>query len=299
MADAKLTGIDITHAGAHAPRWPMPVADFLAGSYLEPADILLMRQRRSLFARLVRLFTGSFFSKAALVFLVPHHENDFDSTFIIEANFKGIDLTDLASFFAAKEKVYVVAVKRYERDWFQTEERNLVRGFMLSHIKSGYDFSRLIDNFWAAIGTSGFVILRLVLGPRWVLRQVFKRGDGDRITSFIGPGFVQWGYRATAKALADQGTVPAATVDDVIFSDKMIADLASGKLARVDEEALLSITAEDLAKTRKLAWKYAIIDGEAHEIASEKDFFDKVAGARANWLARRQDEERPKAAAGR
>lgn len=264
----------------------MPVADFLAGSYLEPADVLLMRQRQSLFARMVRLFTGSFFSKAALVFLVPHHENDFDSTFIIEANFKGVDLTDLASFFAAKERTYVVAVKRYERDWFQTEERNLVRGFMLSQIKSGYDFSRLIDNLWAALGTSGFVVLRLLLGPRWVLRQVFKRGDADRITKFIGPGFVQWGYRQTARALVEQGALPAQTMDDVIFSNRLTDELAAGRAARIDDDTLLSITAEDLATSRKLAWKYAIIDGQVHEIASDKDFYANVAGARSRWLAK-------------
>ena len=59
----------------HAETWPMPVAQFLAGNYLQRSDIVLCRGKRSLFSWLIRMATRSYFSHAGLIFLVPNpHE---------------------------------------------------------------------------------------------------------------------------------------------------------------------------------------------------------------------------------
>lgn len=270
--------------GPPEPTWPMSVKDFLSGPYLEPADILIMRQRSNWFARAVRLLTGSFFSKAALVFFVPHHEADFAKPFLIEATFKGIDLTDLESFCNRKDKTYVIAVKRVEAPWFEQEERNLVRGFLINHVKAGYDYGLLFDRFWESIGRSQFVVLRVLFGPHWALRQLTRQRDPVKLNRFIGPGLIQWGYYQAAHSLRDLGLIGPAEVDEVIFRNGIAVDPASGVLSPEDRLSILAVTAEDFAKSPRLAWKYAILDGDVHRIASEQDFYKLVAASKQRWL---------------
>jgi hypothetical protein len=281
-----LTPGDDPSMGPHPQSWPIPVADFLEGPFLETSDILLMRQRQSTFARLVRIFTGSFFSKASMVFFVPHRERDFGSTFVIEAAFSGVELTDLKSFLLAKEKTFVVAVKRYEAAWFEQDERSIVRGFMLSHIKAGYDFGRLFDNLWVALDRSGFVLLRVLLGPQWALRQLFKRRDPTKLTKFVGPGFIQWGYYETAVALKNEGLLQDRDVDQVIFRRELIEERDAGKIQTISVNDVLGVTAEDFARSPNLAWKYAIIDGMVYEITEGQQFYDLVKTSRMKWLDR-------------
>lgn len=289
------TTADVAPAAGPPPqRWPMPVEEFLAGPWLETSDVLLMRQRSSTFANLVRFFTGSFFSKAALMFLVPHRERDFDAPFVIEAAFEGVDLTDLRSFVLSKEKRYVIAVKRFEADWFEAEERALVRGFTLNYIKADYDYGKLFDNLWASLKGAHFFLLRIVLGPHWALRQIAKRKPADRLNKFIGPGFVQWGYWETAKFLVDAGLLPADRLEEVVFREKLFDERAKGKIQDFDEDDLLGVTAEDLAKSPSLSWKYAIVGGLVYEVASEKEFYGvlgELRSRRRRRLGRRQPEE--------
>jgi hypothetical protein len=257
-------------AGPPVPRWPLTIEEFLDGPWLEPADILLMRERSSLFARLVRLFTGSYFSKAAMMFIVPHRERDFAAPYVIEAAFEGVDLTDLSAFVHAREKRFVIAVKRFEANWFEREERHLVRGFMLNHIKADYDYGRLFDNLWAALKGSYFYFIRIILGPYKALRLFTKRKPAERLNKFIGPGFVQWGYWEATKFLVDNGLLPRKTLDDVVFREALLEERANG--SEFSDDDLLSVTAEDLAKSPRLNWKYAIVDGRVWEIESEGAF---------------------------
>lgn len=275
--------------GPPEPTWPIPVMDFLAGPYLEPADILIMRQRSNWFARAVRLLTGSFFSKAALIFFVPHHETDFAKPFLIEATFTGIDLTDLESFCNRKDKTYVIAVKRVEAPWFEQEERNLVRGFLINHVKAGYDYGLLFDRFWESIGRSQFVLLRVLFGPHWALRQLTKVRDPVKLNRFIGPGLIQWGYYQAAHSLRDIDLIGPAEVNDVIFRNGIAVDPVTGVLNPQDRLSILAVTAEDFAKSPRLAWKYAILDGNVHRVETEQDFYKLVAASKQRWLAGRKE----------
>ncbi|MFZ4806187.1 MAG: hypothetical protein ACOYLQ_02945 [Hyphomicrobiaceae bacterium] len=278
-------------AGPVAPQWPMPVETFFNGPWLEPSDVLLMRERSSTFANLVRLFTGSFFSKAALVFLVPHREKDFDTPFVIEAAFEGVDLTDLKSFVLSREKRFVIAVKRVECEWFDLEHRHLVRGFMLNYIKADYDYGKLFDNLWASLKGAQFFLLRLVLGPHWALRQITKRRPAERLNKFIGPGLVQWGYWEATKFLVDHKLAPAERLDDVVFRERLFDERAKGKITGFDEDDLLGVTAEDIAKSSRLSWKYAIVNGRVYEVASEGEFYDLLRRLRRLRLAGRASDE--------
>ena len=269
--------------GPPQPAWPMPVAEFLKGPYLEPADILLMRQRSSTFARLVRFFTGSFFSKAALVFFVPHREADFDKPFLIEATFRGIELTDLPTFCVTQQSTFVIAVKRLEADWFEQEERNLVRGFMINHVKAGYDYGALFDRFWDSLGRSQFVILRLLFGPHWAFRQLLKQRDPTKLNRFVGPGFIQWGYFQTTRSLIENELLPKPALKEVVFREEMVKEMEATGM-EPDSLKVLAVTAEDIAQSPRVAWKYAILDGEVHAISSSEEFYALVAKSRAKWM---------------
>ena len=64
--------------------WPMPVEDFLAGKYLERADVVLTRREWDISSWAIRWATNSPFSHAAMVFTGPQFESGYTSTFVIE-----------------------------------------------------------------------------------------------------------------------------------------------------------------------------------------------------------------------
>jgi hypothetical protein len=65
--------------------WPMPVEDFLAGKYLERADVVLTRREWDVSSWAIRWATNSPFSHAAMVFTGPQFESGYTSTFVIES----------------------------------------------------------------------------------------------------------------------------------------------------------------------------------------------------------------------
>src|SRR5262245_40899671 len=73
--------------------WPMPVEDFLAGKYLERADVILTRREWDVASWAIRWATNSPFSHSAMVFTGPQFESGYTSTFVIEAGTNGVDLT--------------------------------------------------------------------------------------------------------------------------------------------------------------------------------------------------------------
>jgi hypothetical protein len=114
--------------------WPMPVEDFLAGNYLERADVVLTRRDWDLASWLIRWSTSSPFSHAAMVFTGPQFESGVTNTFVIEAGTGGVDLTDLRDYIA--DKSTYVAIKRVKRPWFDAPKQSRVRGVLLDKIKA-------------------------------------------------------------------------------------------------------------------------------------------------------------------
>lgn len=264
-------------------RWPMPVAEFLAGPWLEPADVLLMRKRRSFFAWAIRALTSGYFSKAALVFLVPHRDHDFEKPFVIAAGFGGVDLADLPSYLSLRSSKgrWVVAVKRLEVQWFDAGPRAHVRGLMLAQLQARYDYKRLFWNLATALGRSGFLLLRLLVGTRRALislRGASRRSKLDRV---IGPGFIQWSYYVSTAELIESGAAPASALADVTLlrEGRGYKHKPSEAADPPDEEDLFSVTADDLAASSRLAWKFAIVDGFAHRVGTEAEFRSVIAAA--------------------
>jgi len=258
--------------------WPMPVEDFLAGEYLQRADVVLTRRAWSLSSWLIRWSTDSPFSHAALVFTGPQFESGFSNTFVIEAGTSGVDLTDLRDYIA--DKSTYLAVKRVKRSWFDEPKQSRVRGLLLDKIKATYDYwaiGQIARNLW-------FGVERSVRGDEPTLES-FQQRDWDAPNEYICSGLVQLGFFEAIMEYIKADELPGSVLSQVVF-DKQ----ASAYLPQTEEDwsyvepeqaksmAVLfykqqhlrfnSVTPEHLADSDKLEWLYFIKDGMVYKVSS-------------------------------
>lgn len=267
-------------AAAPEPTWPMPVADFLAGPYLRPSDVVLTRKRQSLRSWAIRMATRGSFSHAALVFLVPRLEKGFDSSFVIEAARTGVGLTNLADYL--NDRRTVVGIKRLDKPWFTEELQCLVRGRLLNAIKAPYCYSSLLT-----IGRDIFNELRygarsLVFGPYKAITKA-RRLKLAPPNQYICSGLVQQGFLMAIADLAFNDRIAPERLNDVVFRNdlagllprdwsqftakeqrEIIYDYASGFA-----DLLQSVTPNDLARSKALDWAYVVRDGEVHRVIDD------------------------------
>jgi hypothetical protein len=241
----------------------IPLDEFLAGDFLQRADVILFHSSRGLFSRAIRWFTKSPFSHAALLFLVPNRDEGFDNCFVIESSIGGVDIENFRNY--ALSGRYVLAIKRLEKPWFSTAYQKRVRGVMLNYIKAEYDYF--------TIGRIAISVLRRVLfGIR-----VRLRGLRDSIEDiharkslvpgeFICSGFLQYGFFKTVESGIISGDLPPETIEEVRFG---ISDSN-------DAAALLATTPEDLAASDNLQWHYMIKGGLVYPVASYEEFKVKL-----------------------
>lgn len=184
----------------------MSVEQFLAGDYLQRADVVLCASKKGLFSKAIRFGTKSPFSHAAAVFVTPKRDLGFNNTFLIESGTSGVDITDLRHYLVDKVDSYQVGIKRLEQPWFQAGEegkdlQKLVRGQMLDFIKADYDY--------ATIWRIAKQILRQMIFGFQVLRGKTAKGliAADAAPNrFICSGLVQYGfYAALCRSLLKPG----------------------------------------------------------------------------------------------
>jgi hypothetical protein len=257
--------------------WPMPVEDFLAGNYLERADVVLTRRNWDFASWAIRYATNSPFSHAAMVFTGPQFESGYSNTFVIESGTKGVDLTNLRDYIA--DKSAFLAIKRFKKDWFDETKQARVRGLLLDKIKSTYNYwaiVHIIRNLW-------FGVQQTVQTERHGHRR-HERGEGDPPTEFICSGLVQIGFVEAVLEYIKAGQLPPSTINDVVFepeaatrlpekADWAYLDPESSKTTAVlfrkqNYEALQWVTPEDLAASDKLEWLYFIKDGLVYKVST-------------------------------
>jgi hypothetical protein len=263
--------------------WPMPLAEFRHGHFLEPGDILLTTRLESFFAFLVKRFDNSRFAHAALTFVTPRHYPGVDRTYLIEATFGGVDLTALSEIVAptkvyadTKDKPrYVVGIKRLETDWFNPTMRPMVGGRMLKFIKDDdYNFSLL-----AALAFKNnsylFKLRDKLFGRAPTVADFLKRSKKFAPVEFICSGFVQYAYVDMVRSAVERGLLPLEIAeqarDDVLF-----APWASPASSMED---LMAVKPLELASSPRLKWKYLIYGGQAHKVTSDDDvsaLFEKI-----------------------
>jgi hypothetical protein len=264
-----------------APAWPMPVADFLAGPYLRPSDVVLTRKRQSIRSWLIRLATRGSFSHAALVFLVPRLERGFDSSFVIEAASRGVGLTNLGDYL--NDRRTIVGIKRLDKPWFTEELQCLVRGRLLNAIKAPYCYSTLfhvVRDLWNELR---YGMRSCVFGSYKAITKA-RRLRLTPPNQYICSGLVQQGFLQAIADLAFDDRIAPEKLRDVVFRDdlakllpqdwsqftqkeqrEIIYDYASGFA-----DLLQSVTPNDLARSKSLDWAYVVRDGEVHKITSDR-----------------------------
>jgi hypothetical protein len=267
--------------------WPMPVEDFLAGNYLERADVVLTRRNWDLASWVIRWATSSPFSHAAMIFTGPQFESGFSNTFVIEAGTGGVDLTNLRDYIA--DKSAFLAIKRFKKSWFDATKRARVRGLLLDKIKSSYNYwalAQIARNLW-------FGMERSVRGDKSTIRN-FRARDWNAPNEYICSGLVQIGFVEAILEYIKSGQLPPAALNDVVFEpvaatrlpekdDWKYLDPQSSKTTAVlfrkqNFDALEAVTPEDLAASDKLEWLYFIKDGLVYKVSSYDDVKKLIGG---------------------
>ena len=223
--------------------FPMRVGKFFdhADHFLNRGDILLSRSP-TLSSRIIRFLSGSFFSHAALVFLLPKETDGFTSTFVIESLFRGVGVANLETYVAGLHPIEEIGILRLEGRGFEEGFFKRANGFLLNEVNKPYDFGRL----WR-IG------LNVVFGVQQAIRRAGRRPNVYRRwmpRNFICSGFIQYGLFAAAE-------MENLDVTRVILKNG---------LSNPSKDELLGITPEDIAKSNKLTWKYAIRRGWVYEV---------------------------------
>jgi hypothetical protein len=262
------------------PAWPMPVAEFLAGPYLRPSDVVLTRKRQSLRSWAIRMATRGSFSHAALVFLVPRLEKGFDSSFVIEAASSGVGLTNLADYL--NDRRTVVGIKRLDKPWFTEELQCLVRGRLLNAIKAPYCYSSVLSIVRDVWNELRYGARACVFGPYKAIAKSRKLKLAPP-NQYICSGLVQQGFLMAIADLAFNDRIAPERLNDVVFRDdlakllpqdwaqftqkeqrEIIYDYASGF-----SDLLQSVTPNDIARSPSLTWAYVVRDGEVHKVVDE------------------------------
>lgn len=233
----------------------IPVSLFLGKGEndLQRGDIILSRSRTAM-SRLIRFVTGSEFSHAALVFLVPKYEEGFTSTFILESTRRGVGLAKLEDYVDRKSGHSDVAILRLVGPGFDEAYFKKVRGLMLNHINAGYDYWRSVR-----LGLSllfgirlGWHLLRREQGEamRETIRQTRRNSKLKWVPpEFICSGFIQFGLVEAAK-----------------YADQKRAALLKEEIGYKDDDGLLAVTPEDIARATKLTWCWAVARGRAKRV---------------------------------
>jgi len=257
----------------------MPVEEFLRGTYLNRADVVLMRKERDMRSWLIRWATRGSFSHAALIFLVPHQEQGFNNTFVIESVSRGVDLQNLGSYL--RDKHQVVGIKRLRGTWFDERAQSLVRGRILNSIQSTYSYATAFRLCWAFLGEIAFGLKARMWGTRRALKGHRRRALKPP-NAFICSGLVQLGYLNAIAEQVAMGYLLPQRVGDVVFQTDVASFLPDDWSRFSDAEqyeimwdfvtgfqdVLEAVTPEDLAVSPHLEWVYVIREGFAHPVRS-------------------------------
>ncbi len=221
--------------------FPMTVKAFFddADRYLNRGDILLSRSP-FLASRLIRWSSRSFFSHAAIVFLLPQDKEYFSNTFVIESLFKGVGIANLETYVSGRNPVEV-GILRLEGQGFNQDFFKRSNGVLLNEVNRPYDFHRLWRMALVALFGFQLAIRRMQRRPN-VYRRWFPR-------QFICSGFIQYGFYQAA-----------------LFSNiaTRCVILKNG-LVDPSPDEMMGITPEDLATSDRLTWKYVIRRGWVYE----------------------------------
>lgn len=273
--------------------WPMPIQQFLAGNYLQRSDVVLTSRDYDFASYLIRWATNSPFSHAALVFNRPDQTSGISNTFVIEAGTGGVDLTNITDYVSDKSSF--IALKRFNRPWFDQIKQARVRGILLDKIKANYNYwaiGRIARNIWFGVQNNLRIGDKKRTSRERVIRQ-YRENDWKPPSEYICSGLVQIGFVEAALEYIEKGLLPPEALNEVVFqpgSEKWLPPVRgwrrlgkfavqSAKLFRSQNAAALeAVTPHDLAVSDKLDWQYLIRDGKVHKVSSLEEVVKLMGG---------------------
>ncbi len=223
-----------------------------AQNHLKLGDIVLSRSP-TLSSWLIRKSIRAEFSHAALVFLVAHPEEGFNNSFLLESVSSGVRIVNLRDYIGGRKPSSEIAILRLEGEGLSEAYFKKVRGLMLDHVNSGYDFNRVMRmglsaNFGLRLGWS-----ILARGPKGGMHEAIKR-TRKRLHNWVPPqficsGFIQYGLAKAAELMK-------------LSTNVMLKD----GLSAHDRDAILALTPDDVAQSQRLKWRFVIRRGFVHEV---------------------------------
>lgn len=239
-------------------------------SFLENAELhvrvgdIILSRSPTFTSWLIRWATGSKFSHAALMFLVAKPDEGFTSSFLLESVQGGVGLANLRDYIGGKRPHSEIVVLRLDGAELTEDYFRKVRGLMLDHVKSGYDFGRVMRMGLSAMFGARLMGSKIRKGSRKSMEDAIVR-TRRRLHRWVPPqficsGFIQYGL---AKAAELKG----------ISTNVMLKDGISPE----DRNGILGVTPEDVARSPRLTWRYAIRRGWVYSV-SDYDEALKVLG---------------------
>ncbi len=235
---------------------------------LEPADILLIHTKRSLWGWLIRLATRCYWNHALMVCAVDKEAQGYGAVMVIDPRVAGGIEVFCATQYMDRLNKYDVAVKRLEAGWFQSDYRadepdfrSRICNIAINEvdIKLGSKLMEFIDRIIRQITVVYRFVRRKIKGAKLPLHTPHILRP-RQLKAFYCGGFVQWCYyQGVSRILAESGA-DRARLKEVIFNPQI--------KKRVTPFELLVTTAADLANCNKLSWKYIIKDGVTREVSS-------------------------------
>ncbi|MFN0218887.1 MAG: hypothetical protein ACKVP4_08760 [Hyphomicrobium sp.] len=261
--------------------WPKPVDEFLAGEYLNKADVVLTRRSGDIASYIIRWATGSLFSHAAMVYTAPPFDTGISETFVIEAGTGGVDLTKLSDYVRGDNADFVAFRRLKSKPWFDGNRQARVRGVLLDKIKARYDFWtvwKIAKNVWFGVQT------KMQSRPKTVER--YRKNKWQPPNEYICTGLVQIGFVEMMIEAIRKGEISPESLRDVVFTraaENTLPEKGNWQYLGEDQKEtainfreilnddLFSVTPEDLAQTDKLDWTYLVRKGAVHKITSYAD----------------------------
>lgn len=266
------------NAPAQPDNWPMPVEQFVLGRHLSWGDVALSRNEYNPLSWLIRHATDANFAHAAMVFLEPNWQVGWQSTYLIESVFAGVEVTDIKDYF--KHPRLSVAVRRLNHPWFSDRMRRRVRGRMLDDIKAEYAFSTLFGLGRQLL----FGFESAARGHKQAVKRRLQRGINSP-KEFICSGFIQRGYAQGIQEFIVKGDLEPTALKHVIFDPDLAAMLPDdwGEFTRAEaveiigdyldafQDELWATTPRDIEINQSFDWVYVITGGYAYQVSSYQD----------------------------
>lgn len=237
----------------------MSVKQFLVETeqHLRIGDIVLSRSP-TFASKLIRWATGSAFSHAALVFLVAKPEDGFGSSFLLESVSAGVGLANLRDYIGGRHPQAEIAILRLQGAGLDEVYFKKVRGLMLDHVKSGYDYGRMMRLGLSLVFGLRLGISKIRKGERGSMVDAVERTK-KRVYKWVPPQFICSGF-------IQYGLAKAAVLSD-IAADVMLKP----GLSPEDRNGILAVTPDDVAHAKQLTWLFVARRGFVYRVPSYEE----------------------------